>query len=164
MLTHFSSPSSRSPLVATYKHLSSLMDAQRARFSNTERSLKKAFKDLAKASEEDFVELLSGTIPYSVLHKLRPYRRLQSGRRAHYNRRMAEELTGNVSVPRLPINKHSEKLLEGITLGAISDTEFELYSKAKHAKWILDPDGTKFMISRGLMSGKTATGSAKRGS
>jgi hypothetical protein len=114
---------------------------------------------MAQLTKEDFIELTSGSMSKETIRKIRPYRKTLSGRRGNYKAR-AEKVLGISSIPRLPINRHTRALQDGIVLDKVSQRVFRVYSTAPHAKFMT---GTENMVDRGLFSSKTASGSNKLG-
>jgi hypothetical protein len=109
-------------------------------------------KEIAKAAYDDLKgELLTGKVPTKQLRK--------EGHPFAKNRlkKAGAQKKGLLAARALlPINRQSGRLLgelylyESLLIGLQS---FELASAAPHAKYILDPRGTKKMMGRGVMTG-----------
>jgi hypothetical protein len=141
------------------------MRAQQARHNVARRTIQEVTVDLAQGGLADFHSQTVGTLTKKDLRRIKhPYARLPrtlnvqklAGKRGYAEGKKAQVSTrGRVSD--LPINKQTGKLKRSIKLrrkqagGAIV---YHLYATAPYAKFVLNPEGTKYMRPRGLLGPK----------
>jgi hypothetical protein len=154
----------------THKSVTSLYQAQLAWFNKVGTTLKKGHYEVARRSLGDFSEFTSGNVSLKTLRRLgHPYGRganasasTPTGFQRTFDKKKLKALSGRASLPKVQgkyiINKQSGRLRAGAYLRKINSPNatqsFALGSDARHAKYVLDPRGTKKMIGRQVFAGK----------
>lgn len=154
--------------MAVFEDAGALAMHQRARFQAVIGDQMKLHGEIALAGKEDFFDLTRGGIKTKTLRAMgHPFARRgsiipggqrglsQSARKS--GKFLSAGIKGQVSakgiVGRLPINIQSGQLRRGIQLvyrgGSLK--VFELFSTARHAKYVLAVKGTDKMVERGLL-------------
>lgn len=135
--------------MATHKSATALKIAQAKRFANFVGDIHEAHKALVEAAHDDAQELTSGTVTAKQLRREgHPFGRSFSGTQRGGNAR------GRRRRPRLPINRQTGHLqrsryLSGPTGG---NKRYRLGHNAPHARFVLRPGGTRFMVDRGYFA------------
>lgn len=152
--------------MGVYTTPAQLAMAQRVRFLAAAANMVKVHEILAKSSEEDFVELTSGTITTRELRRMgHPFARSSSVAGAsrgivkgdvkkwRLSSGVKGQITARGMVNRLPINVQTGRLRSSITLSGPTggQREYRLFAAAPHARYVLSPKGTRRMVPRGLL-------------
>lgn len=153
--------------MGVYQTPTQLRVAQRTRFAAVIKDIYKVHQIIAHDGEQDFKDATSGTVTSKQLAAMgHPFGRLSSGnpftggrgiaankRGAFKGAGLKGQVTSKGVIRPLPINRQSGRLHAGITLqGPIGKRrEYRLFSTAPHARFVLNPGGTRFMIGRGLL-------------
>lgn len=154
----------------THRSVTGLYQAQLAWFNKVNIGIKKGHYEVARRSLSDLSEFTSGNVSLKTLRRLgHPYGRganasasTPTGFMRGASKADMKRIAGRASLPKiggkLIINKQSGGLRAGAYLRKFNDPKavqsFALGSDAKHAKYVLDPRGTKKMIGRGVFGGK----------
>lgn len=140
--------------------LTQLRLAQRARFEQIGTSLHTVHYEQVQMGKKDFEELTSGKIPAKLIDAIHPFARsggqgTATGRKLLTKRqrsKAAKIIGGRGSIPLNPINIRTGQVHKGIRLTRGSNQhEFDLYSIAPHAKYVLAVGGTKKMVARDVL-------------
>lgn len=150
--------------MGVYTTPAQLAAAQRVRFLAAYRDMVLVHKVLAESSRDDFLELTSGPLTTRQLRQMgHPYARTPGGASRGIVKgdaaqwRMGSKLKGQVArsgmVRRLPVNVQTGRLRSSVRLdGPVGGAHtYQLYAGAKHAAYVLSPQGTRKMVPRGLL-------------
>jgi len=132
------------------------------RLAGCKLSIGKAVRILAFEGARDMRDNMRGTLKERDLRRLgHPYSRrtrILNVKSLGANRGYTEGKTSQVmakgSVRDLPFNSWTGRLISSIKVDKKSGLTFDLYDTAPQAKFLLSPEGTKYMKPRGLL-GKT---------
>lgn len=151
--------------MGTYTSVTALRLAQRARFERVGVAMVTVHKELATRGWKDMRENTRGSLTSKQLRAMgHPFGRIagagsnSGGRGIVKNLSTVTQGTDKRQVSRkggvrpLPINRQTGQLYRGIRLDGPTGRSkvYRLYSIAPHASFVLHPDGTRRMISRGL--------------
>jgi hypothetical protein len=158
----------------THKSVTSLYQAQLAWFGKVGANLTKGHYEVARRSLGDMSEFTSGNVSLKTLRRLgHPYGRganasasTPAGFMRGAGKADMKRIAGRASLPKiggkLIINKQSGRLRAGAYLRKFNDPKasqsFALGSDAKHAKYVLDPRGTRGRGGKGGMIGRQVFG------
>lgn len=130
------------------------------RFEGVKLTIDQATEELAKGGQEDFHSQTVGRLTTAMLRRIKhPYARRPrvlnvqklSGFRGYQKGKVAQ-VTKAGRVADLPINRQTGRLKRGIRLTRRKNgSQFDLYSIAPHARFVLAVGGTKYMRPRGLL-------------
>jgi hypothetical protein len=149
--------------VGVFTRPDQLLLRQRDRFAGVKVTIREATEALAEGGQEDFHSQTVGRLTTAMLRRIKhPYARRPrvlniqklSGFRGYQKGKVAQ-VTTRGRVADLPINRQTGRLKRGIRLARKKGgTEFDLYSEAPHARFVLAVGGTKHMRPRGLLGPK----------
>lgn len=124
------------------------------------RSQETAHAWLAKEGRADMRSLTQGPLKQDQLDAMgNPFahsglvKGAQRGGKRGFKSSLKGQVTAKGFVSHLPINKQSGRLFSGINLDGPAgwNRTYKLFSDAPHAKFVLNPSGTKLMVPRGLL-------------
>lgn len=125
-------------MVTTYRDLHELASAQRRRISNIKLGMRIAEESQIGDTVTEARRLLSGTVTTAQLaHMDHPFARRHGG----------------ALIPTLPINAQTRQLLNSLSVvrrNTESTMIFQIRFRANHARFVLAPQGTRFMVPRGF--------------
>ena len=139
---------------------------QRARFARVIGDMKKVHQMTARGGRKDFRESTQGGVKTDTLRKMgHPFGRIRSGNVATGGRGISGDgrrfvgsgIKGQVTrkgvLRPLPINQQTGKLHAAIRLAGPSGIhmEYRLFSSVPYAGFVLAPEGTRYMVARGLL-------------
>ena len=119
--------------MATFTDAGKLANHQRNRQAQRKRSLVTSTKSAAELARTVAIDLTSGTVSAATLRQLRPFARDAKRRRG--------------TLPTTPINAHTGGVRSGWRIFATGDG-WRLQNMNAHAKYVLRPGGTRYMIDR----------------
>ena len=139
---------------------------QRARFARVIGDQKKVHQMAARGGRKDFRESTQGGVKTSTLIQMgHPFGRLKSGNRSTGGRGIRGDgrrlgsagIKGQITrkgvLRPIPINRQTGRLHAGIRLQGPTGRmhEYRLFSSAPYAGYVLNPEGTRYMVARGLL-------------
>ncbi len=160
-------------MAKVHKSAASLLLAQTDRVRYMTGSARRVFAEgIAKPGVQDHYDLTSGSISAKTLAKLgHPFGRGQSPqKRGAGNMNLARRATSKKKlakagmrgrVPLLPINVQSGRLRRSFRVVG-TGTSVSVNNSAPYARYILNPQGTKYMVGRGF-GGQIANGAPTAG-
>ena len=122
--------------MATFTDAGKLANHQRNRQAQRKQSLLTSTKSAAELARTVAIDLTSGTVSAATLRQLRPFARDAKRRRG--------------TLPTTPINAHTGGVRSGWRIFATGGVRsgWRLQNMNAHAKYVLRPGGTRYMIDR----------------
>lgn len=144
--------------MGVYTTPTQLRVAQRRRFERVRSDMRKVHREMAEGGFKDFLQGTSGRVTTRQLRAMgHPFARMRLALPKGAGRFRASARKGQITrsgaVRTLPINRQDGSLRRAIKLRGPSGSlsTFRLFSDAPHAKYVLSPTGTRFMVPRGLL-------------
>lgn len=146
-----------------FRETGALIQHQRARGKLTVKNIGDMHTKLADFGKRDFKSMSRGIVKTKTLQAMgHPFARngglVEGAQRGitkggdWKKKGYRKQIHSKVMLERLPINYQTGQLYRGITLDGPKgkDRTYQLYSKARHAKYVLALDGTDKMVPRFL--------------
>ena len=140
---------------SVYTSVSALGDAWARRLGRREKHWDAGLEALANGALDFWKATTAGTVSSDMLAKLgHPFGRgATSAHRQAGGRAQRGSPRGRARIPLLPINRQTGRLHDTLHLQKLGERQWSVRTTAPHAKFVLSPVGTRYMVPRGFMRG-----------